>query len=121
MCYSVEVSNHRATNQMQVPTPNPNRFTKSSFALSLLWVAKFYCVLRNQRSTTNTNDLYVISLGEKLGIDSSKEDRYDCAWLYLHYSAKRCEDLLAFILTDIPSAYHATHFGFKSTARFINL
>ncbi len=25
--------------------PNPNRFIKSSFALSLLWVAKFYCTL----------------------------------------------------------------------------
>ena len=101
-------------------TPNPNRFIKSSFTLSLLWVAKFYRVLQSQ-STTNTNDLFVNSLGKALGIDPNDDDRYQHACLYLHHSTKRCENLLAFILTGIPSSYHAVHFGFKSTARFINL
>lgn len=32
------------------PLPNPNRFIKSSFALSLLWTARFYAVLSDKRT-----------------------------------------------------------------------
>ena len=50
---------------------NPNRFIKSSFILSLLWVSKFYRAMGNQR-TTGINDRFVVSLGSKLGIDFDK-------------------------------------------------
>ena len=35
-------------NELEAPTPNPNRFIKSSFTLSLLWVAKFYASLEGE-------------------------------------------------------------------------
>ena len=118
--YDILLSGVSFDEYMNEKEPNPNRFIKSSFTLSLLWVAKFYRAMANQR-TTDTNNRFVVSLGSKLGIDFDETDRYQHASLYLHHSSKRCENLLAFILTGISSAYHASHFGFKSTARFINL
>ena len=42
----------------QTTNPNPNRFIKSSFTLSLLWVAKFYSVVDKACTSTANQNIY---------------------------------------------------------------
>ena len=56
----------------QATNPNPNRFIKSSFTLSLLWVAKFYRSLSDSYKRINENAALAASYSSYTAIPLSR-------------------------------------------------
>lgn len=83
-------------NSINQDTPNPNRFIKSSFTLSLLWVARYFHVLKENTKSLNGRSKGYQALND-FALDVFGNDSFEksCLWDCLVNASKRSKYALS--------------------------